>query len=81
MLAIDATTAQDSASALCEYNKANSSPRPRCTTVSRPAIIDAVDVHHSTSLLHHPATAPNMMPSKGITTPKRRHHPIWGTQI
>jgi hypothetical protein len=81
MLALDATMTPDSASALCEYNKAHPSPRPRCTMPPRLTVIDAVDVHRSTSLLHHLATSPKTMASKGITTPKRHHHLIQGTQI
>jgi hypothetical protein len=50
------------------------SPRPRCTTSPRLAIVDMVDVYYSTSCLHHPATGPKRCAQKVERDQKCRRH-------
>jgi hypothetical protein len=79
--AVNATMAPDSTSSLRESITPRPSPRPRCDTPPRLAVVDAVDAHHSFSCLHHPAAAPKTMPQEVHRRRKRRHRPIWDTQI
>jgi hypothetical protein len=57
------------------------SPRPRCAMLPRLAVVDAVDVHHSTTCCHHPAAAPKTMSQEVKRCRKRRHRPIRDIQI
>jgi hypothetical protein len=72
--------APDSTPTLRESMTPRPSPRPRCDTPPRLAVVDAVDAHHSFSCLHHLVAAPKTMPQEVQQRRKRRHRPIRDTQ-